>query len=83
MELASFLVNMQSLFRHLRNFHLGTQEFKFTFLLQVSVCCKVVLCLLSLLKTSLSAGIFTKDDLTNLGEAETQFRVGLERFRLV
>lgn len=27
--------------------------------------------------------IFTKDDLTNLGEAETQFRVGLERFRLV
>nr|XP_058969518.1 uncharacterized protein LOC131795926 [Pocillopora verrucosa] len=27
--------------------------------------------------------IFKKDDLTNLGEAETQFRVGLERFGLV
>lgn len=27
--------------------------------------------------------IFTKNDLTNLGEAETQFRLGLERFGLV
>ena len=54
MELASFLVNMQSLLRHLCHFHLSTQEFQFTFLLQVSVCCKVVLCLLSLLKTSFS-----------------------------
>lgn len=27
--------------------------------------------------------IFTKNDLTNLGEAETQFRLGLERFGVV
>ena len=73
---------MQSLLRHLCHFHLSIQEFKFTFLIAGFSLLQGGPLPTFLAEDQLQR-IFKKDDLTNLGEAETQFRVGLERFGLV